>query len=424
MTMPSFRLSRAFSKSGTSDKEKEVEAEVHRNRSHSDSPPPSYAAQDVDQDNAIEPPNLTAGFSNLSLGTKGEDGFPTTNECIAHLKLLEGFYRLRQKIGSSDGLFGLHNAIVARQELSSEEESKQLVKLASKRWSIYISRAIVRFEKWIETCSYSTGPITKSRLRIGAEAGDLCDSPTKGLLMEVLPPVDVLMVWHAYMLNPRAYFEDCLRMGRMALWHTPMPWQKVADSIDPDTFEYQAGDENIAAFTERTGLSWHNLDDHDKKALRCWSCNEILTVSWTSPSRDVASLDKVSFDSARLSELLDDYLATGTGYCDDNFSAQCPSCNATVNRDRVEANKFLSDCQLLLEKNVPMRGSLFGMEGIPSKVGIYKDRTFKEMHEFPTILIEKGLGLQVRSMRLSLPLSVVASQDSPFAYPSASQQTC
>ena len=37
-----------------------------------------------------------------------------------------------------------------------------------------------------------------------------------------LPPVDVLMVWHSHMLNPRAYLEDCLRNGQMHMWRTAL----------------------------------------------------------------------------------------------------------------------------------------------------------------------------------------------------------
>lgn len=108
------RLSKIFS---SSNKEKEALAEAEANRSTEPSEtvptytetqqqPPGY-----DEENKLEPPDYTAGFSNLKISDKlGE--FPEVNECIAHLKLLECFYRLRQKIGSTDGLFGISDRLV------------------------------------------------------------------------------------------------------------------------------------------------------------------------------------------------------------------------------------------------------------------------------------------------------------------------
>ena len=39
--------------------------------------------------------------------------------------------------------------------------------------------------------------------------------------------VDVLMVWHAYMLNPRCFLEDCFRLGLMDFWMTGLPWALI-----------------------------------------------------------------------------------------------------------------------------------------------------------------------------------------------------
>ena len=50
--------------------------------------------------------------------------------------------------------------------------------------------------------------------------------------------LDVLMVWHSFMLNPRSYLEDCLRFGLKNLWTTGMPWQAVNASITTQ-FNYE-----------------------------------------------------------------------------------------------------------------------------------------------------------------------------------------
>jgi len=38
---------------------------------------------------------------------------------------------------------------------------------------------------------------------------------------------DVLLVWHAYTLNPHAFYEDCIRLNRLELWGMPLPWDLI-----------------------------------------------------------------------------------------------------------------------------------------------------------------------------------------------------
>ncbi|TKA29017.1 hypothetical protein B0A50_03429 [Salinomyces thailandicus] len=247
--MPS-RLSRLLSRAGK-DKEAEAEAEAEAGAEQNNSstanlsPPPAYAPQDYDGENRIDPPDLAAGFSNLSLNNTDEYKFPTPNETVAHLKVLECFYRLRQTIGSTDGLYGISNGIIGTasdHELSDNQHHELLAKLAEKRWAVYTARAVARFSVWIHNVVPSQRMISLVAMEKEGLTGHLCErqQPLE-FHVDNMPPVDVLMVWHAYMLNPRAYLEDCLRNGRMRLWHTRMPWQAAAECIDSQTFDYQPG---------------------------------------------------------------------------------------------------------------------------------------------------------------------------------------
>lgn len=102
------RLSKFFSRS---EKDKAAEAEAERSGS-TPSPPPNYQEPppDYDGENALPPPDITAGFSNLKLGDDAGNQ-PIDVQCIAHLKVLECFYRLRQQIGSTDGFYGIDNSV-------------------------------------------------------------------------------------------------------------------------------------------------------------------------------------------------------------------------------------------------------------------------------------------------------------------------
>lgn len=115
--MPS-RLSKLFR---PSDKEKEALASSDLKRQPTDlsttsssSPPPTYneALPDYDEDHQLEdPPSMTAGFSNLKLSdaATSDMALPEVDETIAHLKVLEAFSRLRQRVGSCDGTFGIRD---------------------------------------------------------------------------------------------------------------------------------------------------------------------------------------------------------------------------------------------------------------------------------------------------------------------------
>lgn len=140
--MPS-RLSAIFSRS---EKAEEAKAEEAANESsgQSSDPVPAYSVSQppppdyLDDENDSPPPDYTAGFANLSLSDAPTSDIPQVNEAIAHLKVLECFYRLRQSISSMDGLFGIDNGrIVDLARVSSlmndEKADDLLPKLAEKR---------------------------------------------------------------------------------------------------------------------------------------------------------------------------------------------------------------------------------------------------------------------------------------------------
>jgi len=113
---------------------------------------PPYTAQAIDNEDDAGPSDLTAAFSNLRLSSN-EKPIPDPGECIAHLKLLESFYRLRQTIGSSDGLFGLldpdHQVTEGtKYEKNKDDFNKVRAVFSEKRWQVYLSRAVKRFECW------------------------------------------------------------------------------------------------------------------------------------------------------------------------------------------------------------------------------------------------------------------------------------
>ncbi len=117
--------------------------------------PPQYAAT------APPPPvtqpteeEITAAFSNLTLGPNPTP-FPDANTTLAHLKLLETFYTLKQDVAYTDGLFDLWDSkapgteeSVANDEVATRTRLDALSKIREKRWALYVARAVDRFEAW------------------------------------------------------------------------------------------------------------------------------------------------------------------------------------------------------------------------------------------------------------------------------------
>ncbi|KAI7198231.1 hypothetical protein KC316_g13028 [Hortaea werneckii] len=188
--MPS-RISRLLTRP---KKNKQVETDAKRksSRSSSSSLPPGY-----DTENRLDPPDPTAGFSNLSLDNEVEkNNFPTSDDTIAHLKLLECFYRLRQTIGSTDGLFGISNGLLTGPgiDASEAEQSESLSKLAEKRWAIYVSRAVDRFDIWIRNVIPDQRMTNLDWMEKGGPQAVLYQPQSPlDLSKDNLPPVDVLM---------------------------------------------------------------------------------------------------------------------------------------------------------------------------------------------------------------------------------------
>ncbi len=88
------------------------------------------------------------------------------------------------------------------------------------------------------------------------------------------------MVWHAFMLNPRNYLEDCIRFGLKDLWATGMPWTAVNAAIDT-SFNYIIPEEGKLAFVNKTRHNWNNAEDSLTKTLYCPRCTQKLDIPWT-----------------------------------------------------------------------------------------------------------------------------------------------
>lgn len=89
------------------------------------------------------------------------------------------------------------------------------------------------------------------------------------------------MVWHAYLLNPRAFLEDCIRYGKTYFWRTDFPWAQVNACIDNGSFEFSETQNAIQNFEFSTDHPWSNLDEDDVVEMRCPLCDGTHEIEWT-----------------------------------------------------------------------------------------------------------------------------------------------
>ena len=157
-----------------------------------DVPPPAYAEeqqQGREPAGPIRPLNLsrTAGPERITSST--------SDECIAHLKLLAAFADLRDTIGRTDDLFGISNRVL--EAFSGQDDmNKVAASLSEKRWAVYVARAVERFTVWWTKCVpiYSIGGdgrnITVSEVERGLDLKEATTSTVKiQWTRETVPPL-------------------------------------------------------------------------------------------------------------------------------------------------------------------------------------------------------------------------------------------
>jgi hypothetical protein len=190
------------------------------------------------------------------------------------------------------------------------------------------------------------------------------------------------MVWHAHMLNPRDYLEDCMRAGRRDLWSAGIPWNIVNNAIDT-SFNYKPSDDCASIWKAATDREWDNAQDPLSKNLRCPACSTLNDVPWTTCG--------LPEDSKQVRPGL-----IGTGYGDGEFEFSCTKCNTTINRDYLEVAKFVNDVKALLARNQPVPGTILDYKtGMPGKLILSHQDPYSLEQNFPNRLIQNHLRSEV-----------------------------
>ncbi|ORY16588.1 hypothetical protein BCR34DRAFT_584252 [Clohesyomyces aquaticus] len=242
-------------------------------------PPTFQRASVVEQNPKIPSPSLfssdTGSLHNQPLA------LPTVAECAIHLELLQTFQHLRLSIISSeklDTLLGIElNRRTVFRKVSKgyqryEHEEVQLRDMTfderrQTKWSLFLSLAATRFLVWVEL-------IEKDRSE---------EIP--------LPPLDILMVWHSLLLNPKWF----LSLKYVKLSRTPFPWDRIHQAIDSDKSNWPMELPHRSQFHETTGahpdlLTWLTMTVRSEPALELLKQHDTLVEGATQKGINKADL--------------------------------------------------------------------------------------------------------------------------------------
>ncbi|OLN96095.1 Glycine-rich domain-containing protein 1-like protein 2 [Colletotrichum chlorophyti] len=331
-------------------------------------PPPAYGSESNTHPAPDPAAELTPAFGNLNLNTAPAGA------------------QDKQPNEDTNGGGGGKAAAATATELNGDV----LVKLREKRWAVYVGRAVDRYVAWWR--SFVPDMLReKDMVDPDEERKDRFEGFTRSEPMvwnaDMLPPLDVLLVWHAHMLNPRLYLEDCIRYGHGALWTGGMPWAVINKAIAGATFQYVVSSACTEQWKARTNLEWRNEDDADTRDVRCPACPATVTIPWTTCGQP------------------QDYSGTkrpgivGEGYGDGQLSYLCPACNLTITHDALRVAKFRNDIQFSIKSDWAMPGTILDLKtGIPKRLNLGDSNVGCPDQLFPTRLARRGLLVEVVEM--------------------------
>ncbi|KAI8711241.1 hypothetical protein NCS52_01500000 [Fusarium sp. LHS14.1] len=228
--------------------------------------------------NAFPPPDAEVGNAATILAC------PDISHAAVHLALLECFRTLR--LEASELQVDVHGLPAYTEKPRDDFHSNTTTKLPeSQRWDLLIRLAISRFAVWWTNIDHVLVHIAA----YGHHAGD---KVMVQLTKEYLPPLDVLLVWYAFMLDSDAYKAACRDHERRVarLEHLCFPWLAIRDVIDMDTFRFElprtaqnlfstlsTQSSDSLTYLESPPAYTEAIDDIQavSELCQCWTCERI-----------------------------------------------------------------------------------------------------------------------------------------------------
>ncbi|KAL5394798.1 hypothetical protein PMIN02_004691 [Paraphaeosphaeria minitans] len=159
--------------------------------------PPPYSSH---------PAPTPAADTHVGIGCEWGDAInaelPTATQCATHLKLLHSLARLRKEVGCCEGLYGI--SFEGGTVGGAAEAGTLAERVREKRWSVFVARAVDRFERWwerlLEGCGAWNAKLQTSYF----------DGARSGEAKEVSPPsgAECIGLFFSFLLSSLGKGED------------------------------------------------------------------------------------------------------------------------------------------------------------------------------------------------------------------------
>ncbi|SPJ72011.1 uncharacterized protein FTOL_01739 [Fusarium torulosum] len=157
--------------------------------------------------------------------------YPDASHAAVHLALVECFNNLRTSARALDVKVAQPPRYNEKPTASSTPQFTSLPE--SQRWDFLIKLAVTRFTAWWSSIEMVLNHASVYSHRAGSHAA-------LQLSKDYLPPLDILLVWYALILNPDAYDAACNSYEGNAtrLKNLCFPWPAIRDVIDMEKMEF------------------------------------------------------------------------------------------------------------------------------------------------------------------------------------------
>ena len=165
---------------------------------------------------------------------------PRISECAVHLELLEIFYVLRQQILVSESIDTAMGILPDRSTITGKKGDKKTFRdntlwdRRQPKWERFVEFAVVRFLDWRAKLEYFLGA-----------SNDITD--------DNLPPIDIIMVWHSFLLNPRLFRRYC---RDEKLYSIKLPWASIHRHLNNDDWTFTLSNAAASRYETFSGLNW------------------------------------------------------------------------------------------------------------------------------------------------------------------------
>ncbi|GAQ43296.1 glycine-rich domain-containing protein 1 [Aspergillus tubingensis] len=203
---------------------------------------PVFAEADTHDKEASAPDMSIVSPSGLS--HLAEDCVPSIAQAAAHLLLMEATWAWKQKSISGETTRKLL-ALLSTNRVGLQPDNE---KIHSQLLAGLMEVAAPRFYSWWHA-------VNQKLSRMMPEE-DYLELPA-----DLLPPIDVMIIWHAYMLQPVIYEDDCSRLDVPHMRRVLFPWQAVVNAIDIRTTEYYIPSAARDFFENSSGQSADLLEE-------------------------------------------------------------------------------------------------------------------------------------------------------------------